>query len=117
MILAALGKAAELILAEHERRRAAFTEARNAVGVHRRRLADIELERARWLRRHRGVPVDVLFDRETGDALDPQLAELERRLQAAAEDVVWCLAVEVATAEELKGESLETVMARNERRD
>lgn len=114
MQIAALGEAAELIAAEQSRRDAAYREARDAVAPLLRLQADAEVARARWLKQRRGVPSHVLYDVETGEPRDGTLRVLTEAVRAAEADARWCMAVEVATAEELKGETLEAVMARNE---
>jgi hypothetical protein len=99
---------------EHARRHGALIEARGAVAPHLRKQADAEIARARWLKRHRGIPSELLYDRTTGDAIDPELVALEVAVAGAEVDVAWCRAVEVACVEELKGMTLEELMARNE---
>lgn len=93
---------------------ARFREAKGAVGVHRHREVQVDLERMSWLRRHRGVPSSALYDRTTGDPIHVELIELDARLAKAAADTVWCEAVMLACGEEFKGEPLPVVVARNE---
>lgn len=92
---------------------AQFREARDAIGPHRRVQADGELARSAWLKRHRAVPVDVLFSKDTGEPLDPELVALDAAVAAARVDVDWCRAVMLAAGEAFKGEPLEDVLARN----
>lgn len=92
---------------------AAFREARAAVGIHRRRQADRELDRAAYLKKVRGVPAHLLYDRSTGEPIDAELIRLQSAVEAAQADVEWCQAVEVACAEILKGETLTEAMERN----
>lgn len=98
---------------DHERRVAAYVEARESVAPHLRKQADAEIERARWLRKRRGVPSHLLYDPATGDALDPELVKLTAAVRKAEADVAWCQAVEIACAEELKGEPFDVAAARN----
>lgn len=100
--------------ADQSRRHAAYREAKAAVPAHRRVQADAELERAAWLKRHRGVPAHVLYDRNTGEPVDNELAALESAVSAAVADVRWCQAVQAACAVEIKGEALEAILARND---
>lgn len=86
---------------------------RRAVTEHRRAQAAAGVAKARWLRAHRGVPVTAIYHQD-GTPKDPELASLEAALAQAAADVEWCRAVEVAVAEEVKGEPFEVVVARNE---
>lgn len=104
----------EVTEAEHARRGAAYREARDAVAPLLRLQADAEIERARWLRKRRGVPSHVLYDPETGEPADPDLKTLTDAVRKAEADVVLCRALEVACAEELKGEPLQAVIERNE---
>lgn len=92
---------------------AQFREATEAVGTHRRAQAQAEQAEQRWLKRHRGVPSHLLFDRTTGDPIDPALVELRAAVNQACLDVEWCRGTMVAAGEAFKGESLEAVIARN----
>lgn len=93
---------------------AQYRDALNAVGPHRRRLADAELRRLEWLKRHRGVPAQLIYDSQTGDPTDPELVALDAGVAKARADVEWCRAVVVAAGELYKGESFAVVVARNE---
>lgn len=94
---------------------AQFREAQEAVTLHRKREVDADLERMAWLRRHRGIPSDALYDRKTGDPIHPELAELEDALAKASADTRWCEALVLACGEAFKGEPLGKVLARNEK--
>lgn len=89
--------------AEQERRGADFRHARDSVTEHLRAQAAAELERSAWMRRHRGVPIDVLFNRDTGEALDPELKALDDAVAKAEADVAWCEALTIACGEVFKG--------------
>lgn len=92
---------------------AQYRDAKDAVPTHLRKQADAELAHAAWLKAHRGVPSHVLYDRDTGAPLDPELQELEGAIVQAELDVQWCRAVEVAAMEAYKGQPIEEILARN----
>lgn len=93
---------------------AQYREAKASVPAHLQRQHAAEMARLDWLKAHRGVPSDVLYDRETGEALDPELRALEDAVTAAEADVAWCRGLVVACGEAYKGESFADVVARNE---
>lgn len=88
---------------------AQYREAVASVPAHLRVQSDAELAVADWLRAHRGVPTDVLYDRATGAALDPELAALETAVVKAAADVAWCRCLVIACGEAVKGVKFEDV--------
>lgn len=93
---------------------AAYVDARDAVTVHLAAQAGAEVALARWQKAHRGIPPELLYHRD-GTAMDPELEALEAAVVDAQAAVRWCQAVEVAAAEEYKGETLGAVMERNAR--
>ena len=101
------------VTAEQDRRRDTYVEARDAIGPHRRAQAKAEIKLAEWLKAHRGIPTDLLYERD-GTPRDPALQALEAAARKAEADVELCQAMALAAAEELKGETLEAVLARNE---
>ncbi len=92
---------------DHELAGADYRDAKASVGPHRRVLADAELARADWLRRHRAVPAGDLYDATTGDPIAPELVALSDAIAAAAADVDWCRALVLACGEVVKGVSFE----------
>jgi hypothetical protein len=92
---------------------AAYREARDSIAAHLRVQAEAEVAAGAVRRRLRGLSASELFDRETGDAIHPDLIAAEGAVAAAAADVDWCRAVTVACAEALKGEPLLVVLERN----
>jgi hypothetical protein len=96
---------------------AQYREAKASVPEHLKRQAKVELEQVAWLKKHRGVPADVLYDRTTGEAQDPALADIGARMKQAESDVAWCRAVTVAAGEAYKGESFDEVAQRNDSAD
>lgn len=91
----------------------AYQDAKASVVENRRVQAVAELDQARWMKRHRHLPPDVLYDRDTGDPLHPELAALAAAVDKAHRDVKWCRGLVIATAEAFKGEPFEKVAARN----
>lgn len=90
---------------------AQYREAKASVPAHLKRQADAELARTAWLKKHRGVPSHVLYDRTTGEPLDPELRDMEDAIAAAERDVAWCRGLVVACGEAYKGESFDEVIA------
>ena len=93
---------------------AQYREAKASVPAHLQRQHTAEVSRLQWLKAHRGVPTDVLYDRTTGEPLDPELRALEDAVTQAQADVAWCRGLVVACGEAYKGESLADIAARNE---
>ena len=93
---------------------AQYREARDSIGAHRARQAQAEQARGAWVKAHRGVPADKLYDRSTGVPIDPELLALSAAVDRATADVQWCRAVTVAAAEALKGMTLEDAIAQND---
>jgi hypothetical protein len=90
---------------------AQYREAKASVPAHLKVQADAELARVAWLKAHRGVPSDVLYDRDTGEPLDPELRALEAAIVQAESDVAWCRGLVVACGEAIKGRPFEEVVA------
>ncbi len=88
---------------------AQYREAKAAVTAHLRRQAAAEQAVIDWLRVHRGVPVDELYDRDSGEALDPALSVLEAAVVAAEADVRWCRGLVIACGEQYKGRTFEEI--------
>ncbi len=93
---------------------AQYREAKASVPDHLRRQGLLELERLAYLKTLRGVPVDELYDRQTGAPLDPKLADMEAAIEQAQADVAWCRGLVVACGEAYKGESFADVLKRHE---
>lgn len=93
---------------------AQYREAKASVPAHLQRQHAAEVARLVWLKAHRGVPADVLYDRDTGEPLDADLRALEDAITQAEADVAWCRGLEIACGEAYKGESFEAIVARNE---
>jgi hypothetical protein len=90
---------------------AQYREAKASVPAHLKRQADAEIAVAEWLKTHRGVPADVLYDRTTGEPLDPELRALEDAVEQAQADVAWCRGLVVACGEAYKGRPFDEVVA------
>ena len=80
------------------------------ISMYREQIA-AEVARLDWLKAHRGVPAEVLYDRETGEALDPELRALEDAVTRAEADVAWCRGLVVACGEAIKGRPFDEVVA------
>lgn len=91
-----------------------YREAKASIPAHLERQKAIELERTAWLKKRRGVPADVLYDRETGEPRDPTLVDIESRLATAEGDVRWCRGLVIACGEAYKGETFQAILDRNE---
>lgn len=94
---------------------AQYREAKAALLEHRRVWAAAEQARADWLRRHRGVPSHLLYRRDTGDPLDPELVELEAAVEKAAADDEWVRGLVIACGEAFKGCSFDEAASRRPR--
>lgn len=90
---------------------AQYREAKDSVPAHLRKQHAAEMAVVDWLKAHRGVPADELYDRISGEPLDPELARLEQAVKQAEADVLWCRAVVVACGEQIKGRPLDEVLA------
>ena len=93
---------------------AQYREAKQSVTDHLRRQGLLELERLAYLKTLRGVPSDELYDRQTGNPLDPRLRDMEAGIEKAQTDVAWCQALVIACGEAYKGESFAEVLKRHE---
>ena len=88
-----------------------YRHAKEAVVVHVGRWAAAETAVVEWLKTKRGVPSHLLYDPETGDPRDPELAALLEAEAQAERDVTWCKALVVACGEVVKGRSFDEVLA------
>lgn len=91
-----------------------YREAKASVTEHLCRQSRAELERLTYLKTLRGVPVDELYDRVSGDPIDPTLAGMETAIDKAQTDVGWCRGLVIACGEIYKGESFTDVQKRHE---
>lgn len=93
---------------------ARYREAKAALPVHVAAWGAAERALNDWLRTHRGIPSDRLYDPKTGDPIDPQHRDLEAAVIRAYNDQLWVRALIVACGEAVKGEPFDDVFARNE---
>lgn len=94
---------------------AQYRAAKAAVTEHLARWSDACQAKAAWLRAHRHLPAHVLFDRDTGEPLDPELRELHDDVSEAEAAYWWCRALVVAVGELIKGKPFEEVLAEQQR--
>lgn len=93
---------------------AQYREAKAALPAHVEAWGAAEQALLDWLRAHRGVPSNKLYDPKTGDPVDPEHQALEAAVTRAFEDQLWVRALIVACGEAVKGEPFDDVFARNE---
>ena len=80
-----------------------YRHAKLAVVSHRVAEAAADQALKSWRRARRGVPSHELYDRATGEPLDPEHVELEAASAKASADVLWCKALVIACGEVVKG--------------